>query len=372
MHKHKIISLTFAVLCVLLGTVAPVLAQEVPPDPDGQFIWNDDFVLDAGEQLEGDLVVFNGDVILKDGSSVEGSVVVWNGNADIDGRVDGELVVSNGDITLNDDARIDGNVVCSWSCDIEQDEGARVGGSIIENAPLRDLQFETGDRIHIPIPSVPRVTFWDSAPAQALNWVFKAFRAIASVLVVAVIGGLVALMWPGPTERVGRTVAEQPLPSLGIGLLASVAATVLIVGLAITICLSPIALLGLLLLGAAGLFGWISLGALLGERLLKALRAEEVAPLWAAGLGTLILTAVTGGLSSFFCLAPLGWLVSFLLGTAGLGAVMLTRFGTMQYASTGERSAVAEPVADAEWEVEAREEPMEPDAAEEPDVDEEA
>ena len=376
MHKHKIISLTFAVLCVLMTTVAPVLAQEDPPQSDGQFIWNDDYTLEAGERVEGDLVVFNGDVVLKDGSSVEGSVVVWNGNADVDGRIDGELVVSNGDIALKDDARIDGNVVCSWSCDIEQNEGARVGGSIIENAPLGDSQFATGDRIHIPIPGVPRVTFWGSAPGQALGWVFKAFRGIASVLVMAVIGGLVALMWPGPTERVGRTVTEQPLPSLGIGLLASAAATVLIIALAITICLSPIALLGMLLLGAAVLFGWISLGALLGERLLKALKAEEVAPLWAAALGTLILTAVTGGLSSFFCLAPLGWLASFLLGTAGLGAVALTRFGTMQYASTGEQVAAAESVADPEreadvWEVEAPEEPMVVEMPEEPDVAEE-
>ncbi|MCJ7737745.1 MAG: polymer-forming cytoskeletal protein, partial [Anaerolineae bacterium] len=96
MHKHKIVSLTFAVLCVLMTTVAPVLAQEDPPQSDGQFIWNDDYTLEAGERVEGDLVVFNGDVVLKDGSSVEGSVVVWNGNADVDGRIDGELVVSNG------------------------------------------------------------------------------------------------------------------------------------------------------------------------------------------------------------------------------------------------------------------------------------
>jgi len=346
MIKHRIVRLVFVALCGVLALGVPVLAQDGPPQPDGGVIWNDDLTLEAGDRVTGDMVVFNGDVTLKDGSSVEGSVVVWNGNADVDGRIDGELVVSNGEIMLQDDARIDGNVVCSWSCDVTRDEGARVGGSVIENAPLRDFQFDFGDRIQVPTPNVPRITFWDSAPGHALSWMFKAVRDIASVLVVAVIAGLVALMWPGPTARVGRTVTEQPLPALGIGLLAGAAATVLIVGLAITICMSPIALLGLLLLGAAVLFGWISLGALLGERLLTALKVKEIAPLWAAGLGTLILTAATGGLSSFFCLAPLGWLVSFLLGTAGLGAVTLTRFGTMQCASTGDPAPTAAPAAE--------------------------
>ena len=53
--------------------------------------------------------------------------------------------------------------------------------------------------------------------------------------------------------------------------------------------------------------------------------------LWAAGLGTLLITLVGVGLSSAFCLAPLGWLVMIILGCLGLGAVVLTRFGTMPY-----------------------------------------
>jgi hypothetical protein len=51
--------------------------------------------------------------------------------------------------------------------------------------------------------------------------------------------------------------------------------------------------------------------------------------MWAAGLGTLTLTLVVIGLNAFFCLAPLGWLIIIVLGSLGLGAVVLTRFGTM-------------------------------------------
>ncbi|NIV40504.1 MAG: hypothetical protein GWN58_67215, partial [Anaerolineae bacterium] len=125
-------------------------------------------------------------------------------------------------------------------------------------------------------------------------------------------------------------------PSFGIGLLTVVAATALVIALALTICLSPAAALVALALGAAGLFGWIGVGAQVGERLLRALNVREIAPLWAAGLGTLLITLVGMGLSVAFCLALLGWLMILVLGCLGLGAVVLTRFGTMAYVpSTG-------------------------------------
>jgi hypothetical protein len=125
--------------------------------------------------------------------------------------------------------------------------------------------------------------------------------------------------------------------------LTIVAATALIVALAITICLSPAAALVALLLGAAGLLGWVAIGARIGERLLGALGAGEVAPLWVAGLGTLVITLITVGLTAGLCLAPLGWVLIFVVGCFGLGAVVLTRFGTMAYVP-GQRREADEPL----------------------------
>jgi hypothetical protein len=105
----------------------------------------------------------------------------------------------------------------------------------------------------------------------------------------------------------------------------------LVTVLAITICLSLAAALIALALGAAALFGWVAIGARVGRRLLKALNTGDVAPLWVASLGTLIITLITMGLSAAFCLAPLGWLLMFIIGCFGLGAVVLTRFGTTPY-----------------------------------------
>jgi hypothetical protein len=116
----------------------------------------------------------------------------------------------------------------------------------------------------------------------------------------------------------------------------------LIIALAITICLSPAAALIALALGVAGLFGWVAIGARVGRRLLEALGAGRIEPLWVAGLGTLIITLITVGLSAAFCLAPLGWLLMVVIGCFGLGAVVLTRFGTTPYVP-GQRRETPEP-----------------------------
>jgi len=320
----------------LLAPATPALADGSPPGDDGIVILNEDYTLEENEYLAGDLVVFNGDVTLEAGSRVEGSVIVWNGSVDVTGEVEGDLIASGGDIRLDNDAWVEGDVVCSWNCALDREEEARVDGKIIEShgpLPGLDLRFWHGFPITMPSPQ----TFWTLGPGQALGWVLRTLRTIVAILVIAAVAGLVALSWPQQIMLVGRTVIEAPGHSFGIGLLTAVIAGVLSIALAVTICLSPAAALTALALGATGLFGWIGIGAWVGERLLQTLNAHrneneiKVTPLWAAGLGTLIITLVSAGLSIAFCLAPLGWLVSFAVGCMGLGSVVLTRFGTIAY-----------------------------------------
>jgi len=339
MHKRHFIWLILLLAVGLLLPTTPALADGDPPDDDGVVIWNENYTLGENERLDGDLVVFNGDATLEVGSRVAGSVVIWNGNAKVEGTVEEDLVVSGGDIYLNKSAWVEGDVVCTWNCDVEQEEGARVDGRIVEGIPLRGLHLDRWGSFPwapIPVPSPP--TSWVSGPERVLSWMLRGMRDIVGILVVAAMAGLVALIWPHQTTQVGRAVVETPWPSFGVGLLTIVAATALIIALAITICLSPIAVLAALALGAAGLFGWIGIGTLIGERLLQVLKAHEnenqneSTPMWAAGLGTLLITLISVGLSAAFCLAPFGWLLIFTLGCLGLGAVVLTRFGTTAYA----------------------------------------
>jgi hypothetical protein len=265
--------------------------------------------------------------------------VAWNGSADVGGVIEGNLVISSGQIQLGEDAHVQGDVVCSWNCSIEQEEGARVDGDVVEGPSLRGLPFaewgEPGLRIQIPSPEGE--PFWLSGPEQLLRWILRIVRTLVTVLVIAALGGVVALIWPKATAQVGRTAFESPGVSLGVGFLTIVAAMTLVIALAITICLSPAAALVALLLGAAGLFGWVAIGARVGERLLEALGAVEAPPLWVAGLGTLVITLTSVGLTAALCLAPLGWLLIFAIGCFGLGAVVLTRFGTTAYVPSRRR-----------------------------------
>jgi len=120
-----------------------------------------------------------------------------------------------------------------------------------------------------------------------------------------------------------RSVIAQPVAAGGLGLLTAFFGVTLIVVLAITICLSPVSLIGALVLGAAVILGWVALGLEVGRRLALAFKRE-----WSdatqAGLGTLLLSFVVYAVGLIPCL---GFIFGALLWMIGLGAVLLTRFG---------------------------------------------
>ena len=330
MIVRSVVRLGLVIVVVLLPGV-PALANGGPPE-GGAVRWNEDFTLEKDALLDGDLVVFGGDAMLETGSVVEGTVVVWGGDAEIDGTVGGEVVVSSGDVFLGANAVVQGAVVCSWACDVEREEGSRVHGTTIEDMPLFSLGPDYWLDQQWTSPDEPsRRTQWTSVAARVLGVALRAARSIAGVLVVATVAGLVALLWPGPTNRVAQTASKAPWPSIGVGLLTAFAATALVVALAVTVCLSPVALLAALAVSAGGLFGWIAIGALVGERLMEALKARQITPLFATSLGTLLITVVSSGLRLVRCVGVFGWMVTLALGCLGLGAVVLTRFGTTQY-----------------------------------------
>jgi hypothetical protein len=329
MLKQRLMRITMLVTVALLVLATPVLANDDPPGDGDVTKFGEDYTVESEETVTGDVTVFGGSVTVEAGGTVEGSVVVWDGDAEISGTVEGDVVVSSGTIYLHEDARVKGNVVCSWSCRLEQDAGARIDGSIIEGAPI--------PRIETPItPIVPEVYY--TGPQTVMNTMINVISAVVSVVLIAALGGLVALIWPGQVERVGDTISEHPWPTFGYGLLTAFAGGALTLVLILTLCLSPIGLVVGLVLFALGLLGWICVGTLLGNLLLKAFNADNIAPIWAAGLGTLIITAIVAlvdtGLGTLACLCwlkPLIWVVTVFVGSAGLGGVVLTRFGTQVY-----------------------------------------
>ncbi|MFQ5886112.1 MAG: hypothetical protein ACE5II_02635, partial [Anaerolineae bacterium] len=76
---------------------------------------------------------------------------------------------------------------------------------------------------------------------------------------------------------------------------------------------------------AAAIDGWIVLGSVVGERLLQAVKVAEPEPLASVLLGVFLLTLIS---ATPLCI---GFLFTLVAGSWGLGAVILTRFGTTPY-----------------------------------------
>jgi hypothetical protein len=145
-----------------------------------------------------------------------------------------------------------------------------------------------------------------------------------NALTLAALAAVVALLLPKPTDRVASAVVTQPLLSGGLGLLTILVAPALFILLVITIILSPLGLIGILVLGIGMVFGWIALGLEIGRREASLFKAEWAAPV-AAGVGTLTLSLISAMVGLIPCI---GWVAPVLAAIVGLGGVVLSQFGT--------------------------------------------
>jgi len=302
-------------LACLLGLLLVFSATPVFADGNGgRVIFGESFTLESGERMTGDLVVLGGSVILERESRVEGNVVVMGGSASVAGEVEKDMVVFGGNVVLQSTAIVDGDLVTIGG-NVQREEGAIVRGQEAEGLEFRGLpRFWT----------LPERVYTYRWPDRWFSLIFDIFKAIFVALALAALGLLIVLFWPKQTEVVRQAILNTPLPSGGVGLLTGIVAVALMVLLAITICLSPIAfLLGVALL-AASIFGWAAVGLLVGQRLLEAFKVRGITPLMAVAVGILLLSL----LGAIPCL---GALVVIVAGCVGLGAVVLTRFGTQTY-----------------------------------------
>jgi hypothetical protein len=138
---------------------------------------------------------------------------------------------------------------------------------------------------------------------------------------------LVMLFLAPHADRVAHAIIAQPLTAGGLGLLTLIATPITLVLLAITIILIPVVVVVVLALFVAVVFGWIAIGYEVGQRFTTAIH-QNWHPSFSAGLGVFVLTLMANALTGIPVLNCVGWLVPFLLTLAGLGAIIMTRFGT--------------------------------------------
>jgi hypothetical protein len=299
----------------LLAVPAAVHAQTPGGTTDSPVIFGDNYNLASGQTIK-DLVVFGGNASIDDGATVTGDILIFGGNLSISGRVNGDITAFGGNIVLSESANVAGTIhAIGGNRNISP--GAHYGGL---SSNFTSLPFRMPNVVLTPGAA------FDLGPGLSI------LGAVFLALMLALLAVIVTLFLPHQTDRVAQTIATEPVLSGGVGLLTLVVAPAIFLVLAITIILSPLALLFLLVFGITIIFGWIALGLELGKRLAGMVHSYWPVPV-SAGVGTLLLSlasnlifVLTG--SWILALCCIGLPVMVLLTILGLGAAVSSRFGT--------------------------------------------
>lgn len=315
--KTKTIAIFLLVLLAALSWPQTALAQDGPNGGD-KLVLGGTFTLSSGETLDSNLFVLGGSVRLEADSRVNGDVVTVGGNIEVDGEVNGDVVSIGARLELGENAVVRGDVTTAGA-NFRRAPGAQITGDVTSDVPNPlELTLPGG----IQVPNV-QVRF---SPLVDIFWFFfKSF--LWGVLAV-----LAVMFFPRNIERITQAAATQPLISGGIGMLTVVVGLLVLAVMAITILLIPVSLLGIFVLVVAWALGIISVGTEIGKRLTLFARQEWPLAV-SAWLGTFLLTLLTNGTAEL--IPCVGWTFPALIGFLGVGAVLLTRFGTQTYPPLG-------------------------------------
>lgn len=320
--RHKRWMGVVACLALILWLAAwPVLA-----DKGGRTaIFGQDYTLEPGKRLDHDLLVFGGQVHLKPDSLVEGDVLITGGQATLEGRIRGDVLILGGSVELAATAVIEKDLVVLGQ--LRRDPEAKVKGNIVEGWEASGaLSAVPGILGRQRLPQA-RPAPLPMRPWQGPGWSGGGLLAsVASILALILVAALLIALLPNSLRRVTQAMEQQMAFCVGVGLLTLMVVAIGAVILAITCIGIPLVLvLGLaLLLGA--LVGWVAAGQIVGQRVLQALQAKSQPLLVEVALGV-VLISLAGKVPC------IGWLFSLLALSWGLGAVVLTRFGTRPYPS---------------------------------------
>jgi hypothetical protein len=321
-NTFKLLTLMLLLALIILPTSAVYARSLSGRMLDGRVIFGDNFTLQSGDTLSGDLVVFGGNVQIETDATIQGDMVVIGGNVTLNGTVTGSTVIIGGSTTVNESAVVKGDLVTVGGS-LSRNPGSEVGGEVITNIPAPDIRIP-----NVQVPAVPNPP---TPPTPEINFnynpLFRFFRMFGTALAVSLLAMLASLFLQPQIERVSQAVVGQPVIAGSFGLLTGVLAPFVLVILVVTLILIPVAVLAAVALALAWLFGMIAIGTEVGERFTHAINQTWAPPL-TAGTGTFLMMLVVGGIGMIPCI---GWLATSLVALLGVGGVVLTMFGTQNY-----------------------------------------
>jgi len=304
-------------------------------------IVHDDFSVDAGDVIGGNLALLDGTLRLA-------------------GQVAGDVLVLDGHLLLADGARVEGDVL-QVGGDVDVAETALVTGEILSDFPSPSATATTGrappsaaERAPAP-PSVERVReTWESRERGFFGRIAHNFGhateellgALGAFIILGVLGLLLVYFARARLETVADTVRHEFARSFAMGLAGEVLFFPALLILAVLVITWPIVPFFVLATGLAMVVGYLAVAHGAGEMFaqrryryewLERLRRSNSYYYVLSGLVLLLLpfaaTAILwigGGTVDFFrgLLAFVACVATWILMTAGFGAVLLTRVGS--------------------------------------------
>ncbi|MEL6912113.1 MAG: hypothetical protein AAFR62_14755 [Cyanobacteria bacterium J06629_2] len=232
--------------------------------------------------------------VMTDAMAVGGNVTLLEG-----GQVTQDAIAIGGDVILKPNARVGGDAVAIGG-QIIKEPGAMVGGDEV-------VLFSNAE------------VLFDRFGLLGTFYLANALFSLIFSLVIFAFGVFLLLLLPGHLQNIAATMQQRPFKSglWGLGGVVAIAlSTALFAGSVFGFLLIPLANLAFTV---AGLLGAIATALWIGQRIF-ARREKPFVPFL---VGMLILALVS--------LIPIaGGLIVLMLNLFGLGAVLLSRVGTLQ------------------------------------------
>ncbi len=259
-----------------------------------QPVYGQTVTVKKGDVVCGDLTLFGGEAIIH--GEVDGDVIAFGGNVVVDGTITGDITVYGGNLASRPGTSIDGDIrIC--------------GGHWVEtvNVTLHGSVIDCATGIQTVI-------------ANSTGTVFRFW----SVLIWSIIGALLTLFLPEHVVIVRATIKNKARRSFMLGLLSLLLAPIILTVLIALIVSLPLAIFLVIVLGIGWVLGTVAIGRMVGEYILHLCAPQQNNALLQVVLGLVVLTLISS-------LPYIGWIVSIGGGMLGLGAVLLSRFGTRFY-----------------------------------------
>lgn len=299
----KRIALSLILSFSLWSLALPVFAD------GGKVLLGESFTLKRGETYRGNVIIFGGNLTLEEDSTLEGDVGIFGGWVEVAGTLKGQLAVFGGNVRVKRTGKIEGDVAIMGG-KVEKEEGAVIRGDVVEMKGFKLLERP----FIFPSPVPHRPSLEDLA-----NWFLGgSIRFVVTLLALIAASALIISLWPEQVNLIAETLIKAPLESGGIGLAAIILGIPVGLVLLVFACLGFFVWLGLLIMA---LFGLTALAYKVGERVLMASGVKELSPIFQVILGVTLIHL----LSLIPCL---GFLLQLVVYSLGMGAVILSRFGT--------------------------------------------